>query len=102
MRSACTGHAEHGPHDEAGPIHLESTQTSKAAGDAVCENSNAAVESVAKTPEKGAGHGARERRRHIDCTLDQIIAMSMIAGLSGMLACGLVLLASSHALNWWA
>ena len=98
--SVCTGHAEHGQHDEAGPVHLQSTQTARGTGGTGCESSKAAVESVAKVSDKRAAHGAQEVRQW-DCTLDQMIAVSMIAGLSGMLACGLVLLASSPALDWW-
>ena len=98
--SVCTGHAEHGQHDEIGPVCLESTQTARGTGGTGCGSSNAAVETAAKIPDKHAAHGAQEVRQW-DCTLDQIVAVSMIAGLSGMLACGLVLLASSPALNWW-
>ena len=98
--SVCTGHAEHGQHDKAGPGHLESTQTARGTGGTGCGSSNAAAESVAKVPDKRAAHGTQEVRQW-DCTLDQIVAVFMIAGLSGMLACGLVLLASSPAFNWW-
>ena len=98
--SVCTGQAEHGQHDEAGPVHLESTQTARGTGSTRYGSSNAAVESVAKVPEERAAHGAQEVRQW-DYTLDQIVAVSMIAGLSGMLACGLVLLASSPAFIWW-
>ena len=98
--SVYTGHAEHGQHDKTGPVLLESTQTARGTGGTGCGSSNAAVETAAKIPDKHAAHGAQEVRQW-DCTLDQIVAVSMIAGLSGMLACGLVLLASSPALNWW-
>ena len=98
--SVCTGHAEHGQRDEAGSIHSESTQSATATEGVRCGSSNAAVEGVAKAPDKCAVHGVQERR-HMECTLDQMVAGFMIAGLSGMLACGLVLLASSPSVKWW-
>ena len=43
----------------------------------------------------GAGGAASQQQGHTGCTLDLVIAVSMIVGLTGVLVCGLVMLASS-------
>ena len=99
MSSVCTGHAD-GQHGLTGQFHSQSIQSTRAAGGAKYGSSNAAVESVAKGPNKQAAHGAQEQR-HMDSAIDQMVAVSMIVGLAGVLACGLVLLASSPSVKLW-
>ena len=47
----------------------------------------------------GAGGAALQQQGHTGCTLDLVIAVSMIVGLAGVLVCGLVMLASSGSIS---